>query len=375
MIEFIHPTLMNYRLELFEKLHKKYNIKFIFVMHDPGKKFGGINIPSKWNSENIYLSNFSLINWLRFVVRLLKDDYEIIIVGPAETPYSLVSFVISKLRSKKLIAWGEGWAWPEYSWYMKLYNKLVKIVLKRVDAIIATGKKPQEFYKNILQKEEDIFYANKYVVPFTKKDPIKLLEKLKQKNLEIEGKKIILFVGRIIKLKGVNYLIKAFKQLEEKLDDVYLLIVGDGPFKEECETLSKNLKIKKIMFTGYVSDEEILELYYNLSYVLVLPSITLKGNAEANGYVIYEFMGIGKPIVITDAVGAAPEYVQDKVNGFVVQEKNVEKLYEALFKILNNEKLAEEMGKKSKEIYTEKICLKKQFDSFKRVIEYVKNKR
>jgi len=373
MIEFIHPTLMNYRLELFEKLHREYNIKFIFVMHEQRKKFGGITIPSEWNSENIYLKEFSLTNWLRFVRRLLKDDYELIVVGPAEASYCLVSFLISKLRSKKLIVWGEGWCWPENTWYKKLYNKLIKIVLRKANAIIATGKKSQEFYKRILGKEE-IFYANKYVVPFAKKDPSNLLKKLKQKDPEIEGKKIVLFIGQIIRLKGVDYLIKAFKLLDEKLDDVYLLIVGDGIFKKECEILAKNLKIKKLMFTGYVSDEDSIESYYNLGYVLVLPSITLKGNVEADGYVVYESMGIGKPVIVTDAVGATPEYVQDNVNGFVVQEKNVEELYDALLRVLNNEKLAKKMGEKSKEIYVEKICLKEQFDSFKRVIEYVKTR-
>jgi len=383
MIEFIHPSLMNYRLELFEKLHKKYNIKFIFVMHDPRKEFGGINIPSGWNSENIFLKGFltsssiyrkgSLINYLHFIKRLLTDDYGLMITGPLEMPYSLVSIVISKLRSRKVIVWGEGWYWPEDISYRRLYlyNKIIKSVLRKVDAVIATGKKSQEFYKKILGRE-DVFYATKYVVPFTKKDPANLLKNLKQKDPEIDGKKIVLFVGRIIRLKGVDYLIKAFKLLEENLDDVYLLIVGDGPFKEQCEILSKNLKIKKLMFTGYISDEDSLELYYNLGYVLVLPSITLEGNAEANGYVVYESMGIGKPVVVTDAVGATPEYVQDNVNGFVVQEKNVEELYEALLKILNNEKLAKEMGEKSKEIYAEKICLKKQFDSFQKVIEHVK---
>ena len=61
MIEFIHPALRNYRLELFEKLHKKYNIKFIFTLHTEGEDFGGINIPSEWNFENIFPFNYKCI--------------------------------------------------------------------------------------------------------------------------------------------------------------------------------------------------------------------------------------------------------------------------------------------------------------------------
>jgi glycosyltransferase involved in cell wall biosynthesis len=81
-------------------------------------------------------------------------------------------------------------------------------------------------------------------------------------------------------------------------------------------------------------------------------------------------MGVGKPVVVTNAVGAAPEYIQNNINGFVIKEKNIEELYEALFKILSNEKLAKKMGVKSKEIYDKKLNLEKQYEAFKNVIDH-----
>jgi len=369
MIEFIHPALMNYRFELFEKLQKEYNIKFIFVMHEPQKEFGGINIPSEWNFENINLKKNSLTNWLRFVGRLLKDDYELIIVGPAEIPYCLVTFLICKLRAKKLIAWGEGWHWSENTWYWKLYTKLLKIILRKVDAIVASGEKSQNFYKNILENRVEVFNIRNCVFPYKKRDPSQLIKKLAEEDSNIINKKIVLFLSRIVRIKGLDYLIKAFKILESELNNVYLLIVGSGDFEDYCKKLANDLEIKNIMFRGYTSNEKEIELYYNLCDVFVLPSIFYKDSGEAIGYVVCESMGVGKPLVVTNAVGAAPEYVKDNVNGFVVKEKNAEELYEALLKILSNEKLAKEMGEKSKETYNEKISLEKQFEAFKNVID------
>lgn len=383
MIEFIHPALRNYRLELFEKLHKKYNMKFIFTLHTEGEDFGGINISSEWNFENIFLKGFltssgvyrkgSFINCLRFMRRLLTDDYDLMITGPLEMQYSLVSLMISRLRSKKIIIWGECWYLVEDTLYRKLYNKLMKSVLKKADACIASGEKPQEYYKKFFSGEVKVFNIRNYVVPYQPKDTSELITKLAEKDKNILNKKVVLYMSQIIRRKGLDYLIKAFKLLEDDLSNVYLLIAGSGPFEEHCKTLVDELGIKNVMFGGYVSDEEI-ELYHNICDVLVLPAIFYENCPEAIGYIICESMSIGKPLVVTDAVGAAPEYVQDGVNGFVVPEKNAEQLYEALAKILSNEEMAKEMGKRSKEIQKEKLSLDKQFEAFNTAIEYVMKK-
>ena len=94
--------------------------------------------------------------------------------------------------------------------------------------------------------------------------------------------------------------------------------------------------------------------------------------AAVTGRKFFEELGqlVGKPVIVTNAVGAAPEYVHNNINGFVVKEKNIEELYKALLKILSNEKLAKKMGVKSKEIHDEKLNLEKQFEAFINVIDY-----
>jgi len=365
MIEFIHPVLRNYRLELFEKLNKKYDVKFVFTGQ---QAFGGVHIQKHWKYESIPLRH-SLANWLRLIILLLKDDYELVVTSPAEADYSLLVYIVCKLRSKKIIFWGESWIWPSVTIIQRLYHNIIKQILERANAIIAMGERQYTFYKKVLKRKEGIFYAPKYVLPYKKRNTSTFYKKLTKEDERIKGKKIVLYMNKIIKRKGLDYLIKAFKMVERKLNNAYLLIVGSGPFEEYCRKLAKELDIKNIMFKGWTDSD--VELYHNLCNVLVLPSIFLDGYPEPDGYVLYESMSVGKPLVVTDAVGAAPEFVQDGINGFVVKNKSVEQLANALLKILTDEKLESKMGEESKRIFREKISLNKQFKAFKTAIEYV----
>ena len=106
------------------------------------------------------------------------------------------------------------------------------------------------------------------------------------------------------------------------MDDIFLLIVGDGPFINECKDLAKKIDIKNIHFMGYVDAKAYC---YKACDVFVLPSILLDDHQyEAWGLVINEAMAFGKPIITTDAVGAAEDLVKDGYNGYIVKNKSVE---------------------------------------------------
>jgi glycosyltransferase involved in cell wall biosynthesis len=379
MIEFIIPSLRNYNREFYENLNKQYRIKFIFTRHDETRDFGGIEAPDWWNYENINIIHANSFhprearNWLHLAMALIKDNYDLIFTGPAETTYSLLALIISKLRSKRIIFGSDSWYWPtNKAVYRFYYYALIQKMLDRGDALLAVGEKQYAFFKYILKKTA-VFYMPPYVVQYRKRDATKLLETLALEDPRILGKKIIMYMSRIVKRKGLNYLIEAFKLLENKIDDIYLLIVGSGEFEKYCKNLAKNLGVKNIMFRGYIDDSDV-ELYHNLCDILVLPSIILDDYPEPDGYVVYESMSVGKPLVVTDAVGAT-QMVKNGINGFVVENRNVVKLADALFKILQDEELRKEMSKRSKEIFEEKISLEKQIGSFRKSVVFVRSRR
>ena len=70
-------------------------------------------------------------------------------------------------------------------------------------------------------------------------------------------------MSQITRRKGLDYLIRAFRLLEDKCDNVYLLIAGSGEFEGYCKKFANNLGVKNILFTGYV-DESDVELYHNV---------------------------------------------------------------------------------------------------------------
>lgn len=100
--------------------------------------------------------------------------------------------------------------------------------------------------------------------------------------------KTVLYVGRLERRKGVKYLLQAFQIFADKNPDYELLIAGDGPDREKLELLVEDLKIKKVKFLGYVSEELKLKLF-NEAALFCSPAIF----GESFGIVLLEAMAMG----------------------------------------------------------------------------------
>lgn len=155
----------------------------------------------------------------------------------------------------------------------------------------------------------------------------------------IDGKINILFVGRMDKRKGLDYLLKAYKSLKEKYSNIRLIAVGDGYSRQDYEEFVKENNLKDVTFTGYVNDKE-LPMYYSTCDILCAPSVS----DESFGLVIGESMATGKPVVATDIVGYRAAYGRSKGILFV-EPKSSKSLSKELEKLITNEKLRREMGK------------------------------
>ena len=133
------------------------------------------------------------------------------------------------------------------------------------------------------------------------------LGKFRQKNDISNSTKVILFLGRIHKIKGVDLLIESFSELIKDLIDVKLVIVGpDGGFLEDAKLLVKYLQIEEYtIFTGPLYGDEKMEVYSDAD-VYVLPS-----KHEGFPNTVLESCACGTPVVITDNCG-----ISDIVNNF-----------------------------------------------------------
>jgi glycosyltransferase involved in cell wall biosynthesis len=151
---------------------------------------------------------------------------------------------------------------------------------------------------------------------------------------KLHNKKVILFVGGLDSahyFKGVNYLLKAFEQL--KREDTKLIIVGAGNLKYVYEDMVDSAGLNElVIFSGYVPDEELVK-YYNLSDLLVLPSID---KSEAFGMVLLEAMACGKAVLASSLPGVR-KVVEVNVNGRLFKPKDADSLAGHLNKLLDND--------------------------------------
>ncbi|MBI5591947.1 MAG: glycosyltransferase [Deltaproteobacteria bacterium] len=152
----------------------------------------------------------------------------------------------------------------------------------------------------------------------------------------LPGQRLITSVGRLMPPKGHGDLIAAMLHLMQQVDNVRLLLAGDGDLRASLEQLSHDLKVQDVIsFLGSRSDvPDILAL----SDVFVLPSIS-----EGTSMALLEAMAASKPIVATDIPGNRA-VLRHGHNCLLVPPDNPEKLAEAIIFLLNHPQIAAEYG-------------------------------
>ena len=154
---------------------------------------------------------------------------------------------------------------------------------------------------------------------------------------------ILLYSGRLIHHKGVQDLITTFKILNKEKTNLKLLIVGEGNFKNELKRYAQDIT-DDVIFIGHVDPFDIYKYYY-ASDIFVLPT-----HNDPWGLVVNEAMACGLPIIVTNAAGCNLDLVKD--NGFVVLEHDINELYIAIMKLIDND-LRKSFSKKSRELINE----------------------
>jgi glycosyltransferase involved in cell wall biosynthesis len=179
-------------------------------------------------------------------------------------------------------------------------------------------------------------YQNKCVyLPNFIKSPVNNLSIIKPKN-----ESIVLFVGRLVKEKGILTFIDSISLILKKKPDCIFFIIGDGPLKQQIiERCMKNDLKNNVKILGRVSDKNLKEYYYKAS-LLVLPSIWI----ENNPLTALEGMAFGLPIIASNR-GGFLELIKNGENGFLIEPGNSTILAETTLKVLNDELLSNKMRK------------------------------
>jgi len=138
----------------------------------------------------------------------------------------------------------------------------------------------------------------------------------------------VVFSGRLTRVKRPDVVIDAFVKVAGRRPDWDLLILGDGDLRTSLEARIPAELRGRVVFTGFINDQETISALYRTCDVLVLPS-----DFEPWALVVNEAAAAGLAIVATDKVGAAAELVRDGVNGFIFPAGNLQKLTERLLEV------------------------------------------
>ena len=189
-------------------------------------------------------------------------------------------------------------------------------------------------------------------------DKKQVLEKF---GIKKEFDKVLLFVGRISVMKGLDVLLKAAKIYEK--ENILTLIVGDGEYLKELNVLKEELGLKNIVFLGSKNHGD-LRLLYNISDILVLPS-----RKEALPLVAIEAMACGTPAVVTNQSGM--DKIITKEVGLLFDMDDEQMLAEKISLILNNEVVFDknELSIYAKNNYSQEILMDKLLKLYEEIRE------
>jgi len=230
------------------------------------------------------------------------------------------------------------------SFKTKIFIILERFVSRITDKIIAlTNEEKKDYIKFRIANEDkfDVIYSGIELDKFKE-----LSEDKKQnfvKELGIPEKSLIIgTVGRLVPVKGHEFLIKAAKYIISKYPEAFFVFTGDGPLEQNLKRQALELGINNnIIFLGWRSDAAKIISVYD---IFALPSLN-----EGMGRVLAEAMALGKPIVGSN-VGGIPDLVTHGKNGFLVPVRNSEKLAKYIRILIKNKEQREKMGQVGKEM-------------------------
>jgi phosphatidylinositol alpha-1,6-mannosyltransferase len=175
-----------------------------------------------------------------------------------------------------------------------------------------------------------------------------------RKDFSLEGRRVILFVGRLARRKGMKEFIdRCFDQIVREVPDVCLVIVGENPtdsmvhrddVSSEIQALvqGKNLA-SHVRFLGWLAQADMAGIY-GVSDVMVVPAVPVRGDVEGFGIVLLEAGAAAVPSVAF-RVGGIPDAIGDGRGGVLIEPGDYDRMSQAIIHLLRNDQARASMGR------------------------------
>ena len=287
--------------------------KRLTFMPDYREDFRGLNTLSLNNAvkESITNNNPDIVLTMEYgITTLLAVLYRFFL----HKNYKIVSMVDESYD----MAIGKS----HFTWRHKLAKK---VLLPYIDDVIVVNNRVKDYYQHNFGK--GIYFpiiTDDKVAVQRQKDALSISQKYVEK-YHLIGKKVILYVGRLISLKNIDTIIKTFNV--EKDPNRLLVIVGDGEEKEHLKNICMGRT--DVIFTGALHGDA-LYAWYNIAQLFVLPS-----NIEPFGAVVNEALQGGCKCLVSNVAGSCC-LIEEGKNGYTLPPNETEKWERGITKILNS---------------------------------------
>lgn len=331
----MHNAIPEYRIPWFRYLNRHCDVDFVFTNYQITKKLYHFDTDyNKLEGMNYVILGKDHL-FLCDVFQLLKtiENYDFVEFPPVDSPkeffVSSLTLLLCKMRGIKTGYFWEKWEAPKNKQPIKrkivnfITNVIPGIIYHRVDLIFAGSTSSKKYFEQHGVKSDKIS-----VIPDASETPMCTYENLRDKYSIPEGKKVILFFGRLLVQKGLHYLIQAVGNLENK-DEYFLVIAGDGENREYCERLIKELKIKNVAMCGWVNPDYRLN-FFSQCDIFVFPGTFYEGRVDVWGLTLVEAIQNKKIVISTNAVGSAIDLIKNGTNGFILDATNEYSLAESI---------------------------------------------
>ncbi len=288
----------------------------------------------------------------------------------------LPSLIAAKILRKKFIlkivgdyAWEQGmqrfgvkdllddFLNKKYCWQVEILRKIQKFVAKNAKTIIV----PSEYLKKIITKWGINPEKIKVIYNAFDASELKISKEEAREKLNLFGS-VLISAGRLVPWKGFSALIEIMPEILKKIPDAKLIIVGDGPQRDNYLSLIDNYSLQNNVFlTGQISHNDMM-LYLRAGDIFILNTAY-----EGFSHHILEAMAMGISVITTNA-GGNPEIIRDKDNGFLVEYNDKNAILNSIEKILPNREIKESLtreGRKSAQKFNSENMINQTISVFK----------
>lgn len=293
-----------------------------------------------------HLSWWPAFSALKQKIRLSKIDY--LLVGQI-LPYGTVVYLLSFFNRKPYAVFLHGLdlSMAVARWRKKLLGRLI---LKRADKIICANSYVRslvkEYYPFLDTETDKTAVVNPGITsgaPYVRPETLTELRRVHG----LDGKIVLLTVGRLVKRKGVDQVIRALENMsDDQADKLVYFVAGAGPEEKNLKKLVPKSWRDKIRFLEEINDREKWEMY-QLCDIFIMPARNINGDYEGFGISYLEANICGKP-VIAGRSGGVSDAVEDGLNGLMVDPEDSAEIAQAIIRLAGDEQLRLVLGEQGR---------------------------